>query len=65
MICKIGLIAISKQKNDVIYLNLGEVYDKNIKNNINMLYEIHKKCNYLTQFRAKMQNQEIIFDNII
>lgn len=61
--CKIGLISLPRDQT-LDTLILGEIFDKNIRNNIQTLYEFHKNLRYLSSFRVIVKNKQINVDNI-
>lgn len=64
MECKIGLIAKPLNRKQNCFLNIGEIFDKNIRNNINVLYELHTIMKYMYPFKIKIENKDIIPDNL-
>ena len=62
--CKIGIIAFPKNYSKIHFLNIGEIYDKKIKNNINTLYNLHSELKYLCCFRTCNIEGKIIPDNL-
>jgi hypothetical protein len=66
--CKIGLISLPKESDinckKQIIINMGEIFDKNILNDINILYEFHKNLRYLCNFNVIVKNKQIKLDNI-
>lgn len=58
MNCKISLISwpIENQYPNNFYINLGEIYNKNIKNDINTLTQFKKDLTYLYPFRVSIIN---------
>lgn len=63
MKCKVGLISKSYNDSDNCVINLGEIFDLKIKNDVNLLYEIHRNTRYLYPFQAYIEDR-IILDNI-
>jgi hypothetical protein len=59
--CRIGLVSYCKDHD--FALILGELFDKNIRDNINMLYELHKALVYSSNFYAKISGTKVITDN--
>ena len=62
--CKIGLISKPKDCTHDCFLNLGEIFDRSIREDINTLYELHKNLRYLCAFKAKIKGKDAIPDNI-
>jgi hypothetical protein len=62
--CKIGLISFCVDSSQNCFLNLGEIFDKKIRENINALYEIHTNMRYLCPFKVVIDNENIIPDNM-
>lgn len=62
--CKIGLISKPVTNSEEYFLNLGEIFDKGIRNNISILYELHKCLPYICSFNIKVKNDNIILDNM-
>lgn len=62
--CKIGLISKPFNNSEDCFLNLGEIFDKGIRNNISILYELHKCLPYICSFNIKVKNDIIILDNM-
>ena len=62
--CKIGLIAFPIKDSKDYFLYLGELYDKNIKNDENFLYEFYTKLIYLCPFKILVKDSKIIPDNL-
>lgn len=62
--CKIGLIAKPRDDTQDCFLNLGEVFDKTIRGDVNILYEFHKNLRYLCPFKAEIDGRDGRPDNI-
>lgn len=62
--CKIGLI--SKPSNHIhdCFLNLGEIFDRSIREDVKILYELHKNLQYLCHFNVDINGKDITPDNI-
>ena len=62
--CKIALI--SKPVNTKInsFINIGEIYDSDMKKDTQFLYDIHKNTKYMGKFKACFKNNNIQIDNI-
>lgn len=61
--CKVALISFSIYDNS-FYINLGEVYDKNIRENIDKLNEININTQYLSNFTVNIKGLNVTLDNI-
>lgn len=61
--CKVALISFSTNDNS-FYINLGEVYDKNIRQSIDKLNEININTQYLCNFTATIKGSNVTLDNI-
>lgn len=57
MKCKIALISwpVKNTSPKDGYINLGEIYDKNIKNNKSILQKMNKELSYMYPFRCKIR----------
>lgn len=64
MKCKVGLISRPYNVTDDCLINLGEIFDLKIKNDVNLLYELHKNIKYLYPFQVFIESNKIILDNI-
>lgn len=62
--CKIALIAFSRDSTQDCFLNLGEVYDKTVREDIDMLVELHKNLRYMCPFKAKIKDGTVKPDNL-
>jgi hypothetical protein len=62
--CNLGLISKPKDHTQNCFLNLGEIFDRSIRQDVNILYELHKNLRYLCAFKAKIEGKDIIPDNI-
>lgn len=56
--CKIGLVSFPTNDKEKYYLNLGEIYDKNIRQDISILYELHNNLKYLCGLIVKNKNKD-------
>lgn len=64
MQCKIGLISKSSDSVHDCFLNLGEIFDKSIHDDRNILYELHTNLRYLRPFTAQIDGKNAVIDNI-
>lgn len=62
--CKIGLIAKPRDSTQDCFLNLGEVFDKTIRENVNILYELHTIMKYMCPFKITTEGKNITPDNL-
>jgi hypothetical protein len=62
--CKIGLISIPHDGNIDNCLYLGEVFDKRIKNDKNILYELHSNLRFLYPLKIKVKDGVLLPDNL-
>jgi len=64
MNCKIGLISFPVNSQKYYFLNLGEIYDKNVRRSPSLLYEFHKNLQYFCEFTATIDASKVFPDNI-
>lgn len=62
--CKIGLIAFPRNNTKDCFLHLGELYDKTLRQDEDLLYDFHSKLRYLCPFKVLVKNGKIIPDNL-
>jgi hypothetical protein len=62
--CKIGLISFCIDSSQNCFLNLGEIFDKDIRENKNTLYEIHTNMKYMCPFKVVIEDGNITPDNM-
>lgn len=62
--CKLGLVSFPKDTQEDYYLNLGEVYDKNIRKDETILYEFHSNLQYLCEITVIINKNQVIPTNI-
>jgi hypothetical protein len=60
--CKIGVISKSRDKD--CFLNLGEIFDKSIRQDVNTLYKLHQNLRYFCPFKATIKGKNVTPDNI-
>lgn len=63
--CKIGIVSFPVNHKQDYFLNLGEIYDKNVKQDVNSLYEIHTNLQYFCEFLANTKNNKKVVPNNI
>ena len=59
--CKIGLVSLPKDSNMSILI-IGEIFDKAVRNDINILYEIQKNLMHLCPFKINVKDQKLYPD---
>lgn len=64
MNCKIGLVSFPVTSQKQYFLNLGEIYDKNVRQDVNLLYEFHSNLGYFCDFTATIEPSKVVPDNI-
>lgn len=62
--CKIGLISKPRDNTQDCFLNLGEIFDRSVCKDVNILYELHKNLRYLCPFKVQIEGKDITPDNI-
>lgn len=61
--CKIGIVSRPIDDTHDCFLLLGEFYDKHIRENVVMLYQVYQNLKYMTYFLIQVNNGNIIVDN--
>ena len=64
MNCKIGIVSFPVTSQKQYFLNLGEIYDKNVRQDVNVLYEFHINLQYCCDFTATIEASNVLPDNI-
>lgn len=62
--CKMGVISLPRNYGKDHFINLGEVFDKTVRGNIDSLYEIHSSLRYLCPFNVLVNEEDSIPDNV-
>lgn len=63
--CKIGIVSFPVGYEHDCFLNLGEIYDKNLRQDVNKLYEFHKNLQYFCGFLANTtESNKVVPNNI-
>jgi len=62
--CRLGLISKPCDDSQDCFLNLGEVFDKTIRGDVNTLYELHKNMRYFCPFEAEVNGRDVRPDNM-
>lgn len=56
--CKIGLVSISRDRS--CYMIIGEIYDKTVRENIDILSEFKNDMTYFTSFKVNITNGKVV-----
>lgn len=59
--CKIGLVSLPRDSNAGIII-IGEIFDKAVRNDIKILYEIHKNLIHLCPFKVNVKDEKLYPD---